>query len=768
MANLTMTNTAKINTAMTNTANTNMTMASKSTMAMVAIFASLLLVLAGILSASAIPTHACSTGNSVPSNSVAASAVVVCPFCAAVKQTLSEEMFATDAIVIAKVVGTTTPSTDGFAATMKMQVLDVIKGQGLIQASSEFETIVPANFLEDQECLVMGVMTETMSWSTPMKLTPRSKQYIFDLQNLPPEGPDRLKFFVKYLEDEESMLAYDAYDEFARASYETVIAIKPEMNRPNLLKWITDPEVTINRKRLYYTLLGVCGQKEDLPLLEKLITSPDKKERAALDALVACYLTLAGADGVALIEERFLKDKEADYVDTYAAVAALRFHGTESEVIPLPRILSAVRLLLDRPEVADLVIPDLARWKDWSVIERLVEMFKNANEKTNWVRVPIINYLRVCPDPIAKEKIEELKKVDAQAVRRALAFFEVEDALGGSDDDEDSAFEKELKELETGNATDGKQPPKVDQPPTKDVPKEETPSGGSPKVDPPQTTDPAAGSGGGGDDGSRLNASATPATNPQGQTSRTQTSRAQTSRTQTSRTQASRTTALKPVAALDSSSINNSATRFIESNEDDRPFAAGVELISTRIDEQPAAGGTVVGQTLEFTQSLAVSGEQQKSQSELLGFVSAAGAVLGSTPESPEAGLENTGLENTGLENAGLETRASVETRVSPMGDGANVAPAMTLAGAATALSPPAGEAAPPQPPLSLASTARVIGEGRERSAALRTRATSSSTNDDLQKSYFWWVLGVPVVANLLLLVLAWSLFSGTFSRLFS
>ena len=39
--------------------------------------------------------------------------------------------------------------------------------------------------------------------------------------------------------------------------------------------------------------------------------------------------------------------------------------------------------MLDRPELADLVIPDLARWKDWASMDRLVQMFKDAGEKAS-------------------------------------------------------------------------------------------------------------------------------------------------------------------------------------------------------------------------------------------------------------------------------------------------------------------------------------------------------------------------------------------------
>jgi hypothetical protein len=161
----------------------------------------------------------------------------------------------------------------------------------------------------------------------------------------------------------------------------------------------------------------------DLPLLEELLKSDDRKNKAGLDALIACYLTLKGPEGMPLVEELFLKNQKAEYADTYAAIMALRFHGTEADVVPRERLLTGLHYMLDRPQLADLVIPDLARWEDWSVMPRLVKLFKEADEKTSWVRVPVINYLRACPLPEAKDYIKELEKVDPAAVKRANTFF---------------------------------------------------------------------------------------------------------------------------------------------------------------------------------------------------------------------------------------------------------------------------------------------------------------------------------------------------------
>jgi len=195
------------------------------------------------------------------------------------------------------------------------------------------------------------------------------------------------------------------------------------MNRPQLVAWIKDRNVPASRRRLYLTMVGICGSKADVPMLETLLKSKNVRDRAGLDALIACYLTLKGSNGLALIDDLYLKNKKADYADTYAAIMALRFHGTESDLIPRKRLLKSMHHMLGRPQLADLVIPDLARWEDWSVMDRLVKLYKNADEKSSWVRVPVINYMRACPLPKAKTNMKLLKKIDPAAVKRANTFF---------------------------------------------------------------------------------------------------------------------------------------------------------------------------------------------------------------------------------------------------------------------------------------------------------------------------------------------------------
>jgi hypothetical protein len=396
------------------------------------------------------------------SGSAVASSANACPFCSAIALTFSEQMNSSDIVVVAKLIEIPPPPTGPDADFPKatFEILKTLKGTKFVGEGLKFKTQLVGTYPLEQKFLVMGVDPPNVAWTTPMKASDRVFNYLELVQKLPEGGPDRLVFFQDYFEDKESVLAFDAYDEFARAPYEDLIAMKDQMQHDKIIGWIKDTDTSVNRKRLYFTMLGVCGTKDDVQLLEDLITSGSRKKRAGLDALIACYLMLKGESGVDLIEKTFLVDKEVDYVDTLAAVSALRFHGTESDVISKKRIVKAIRQLLDRPKMADMIIPDLARWEDWSVMERLVEMFKNADPESNWLRVPVITYLRACPKPEAKKYIDELQKIDPEAVKRADFFLGFDE--GGDDWDDEESTDSDDSKTEKKSDEKAKDDKKVD------------------------------------------------------------------------------------------------------------------------------------------------------------------------------------------------------------------------------------------------------------------------------------------------------------------
>ncbi len=388
-----------------------------------------------------------------------------CPFCSAVARTFAEQIETSDVVVIASLETKPEGADVAQLPRAKFKITNVLKGEKIMGVGKVFETVVVSNKHKiGEKFLVMGNGTDTINWTTPQLVSEEVINYLKQLDSLPKKGAERLAFFVNYFENDESMLAYDAYDEFARAPYEDVRGLKDSLDKDQLIAWIKDPEVMKSRKRLYYTLLGVSGGgPKEIAFLEEVMKSGDRDRQAGLDALIACYLTLKGDAGVPLVEETFLKNPDAEYIDVFSTISALRFHGTEAEVLSRPRIVEALRYVLDRPKMADMVIPDLARWEDWSVMNRLVQMFKECDsDETRWVRTPIISYLQACPKSEAKTYIEELREIDPDAAKRAEMLAELD---WGDDDDDDWDDDSEAEESADDTPAQPKPIPESSTPP---------------------------------------------------------------------------------------------------------------------------------------------------------------------------------------------------------------------------------------------------------------------------------------------------------------
>ncbi len=395
---------------------------------------------------------------------------LACPFCSVASQTLSEELAAAEVAVIAKLVkvatladdpaglGTVIDSDSGKA---QFEIIDVLHGEEHAAGLKQIGVVYFGEDEEEKSFLISGATGPSIDWTTPLPLSVRAVDYVKQLGSLAPKGPDRLKFFSRYFEDRDPLLAQDAYDEFSRAPYDEILRMADHLGRQRLTAWIEDSEVGPTRRRLYLTLLGVCGQADDIAMLEsllrydyqqmkpgiavmvaqaglhgsaagvtmvdELIRADVRRKRQCLDALIAAYLRLKGPAGMPLVEQLFLTNPAAEYTHVYATIMALRFHGEESDVIPRERLQQALRLVLDNPEIADQVITDLARWEDWSILDRLVNMFKTSEEDA-WIRQPVISYLLVAedqPEDVGKRAtaaLAELEQLDPKGVKRARSY----------------------------------------------------------------------------------------------------------------------------------------------------------------------------------------------------------------------------------------------------------------------------------------------------------------------------------------------------------
>ncbi len=353
---------------------------------------------------------------------------VACPFCKAVGNTLTEDLAASTVAVIAERVAVKIPTTkDGSRSpdpTLKLgifKIQEIVKGHTTIKGVSDLEILFRDAVGEPNRYLIFG-SGDPLLWTTPLAITESEAEYFKALPSLPAKGAERIEKFLPYLEHADRLISEDAYDEFARAPYADVKAIKPLLSAEHLKRRLEDPALDLNHRRLYATMLGVCGTREDAPFMAERITSPDRAYRKGLDAFVGCYLTLMGEAGLPLVEQNLFTNEQAEFTDINAALTAVRFHLDE-KIIPRERLIASLKLLLERPELADLVIPDFARGKVWDLLPEMEKLYVKSEKTSAWVRVPIIRYLRDNPLPEAAALIEKLREIDAESVTRAETMF---------------------------------------------------------------------------------------------------------------------------------------------------------------------------------------------------------------------------------------------------------------------------------------------------------------------------------------------------------
>ena len=226
--------------------------------------------------------------------------------------------------------------------------------------------------------------------------------------------------------------------EFDAAEYEDVVAVAGEFDAAQVRGWLTDEDTDPPRLGLYGLLLGQLGDMDDADFLREQILRPTELiiVRLGLEGMICGYLLMMGESGLDVIDDSKLPNTDDPFSETYAAMQALRFvwEHVDGE-IPKERLRASMRILLDRPEMADLVITDLARWQDWSIAERLMEFYVAEEYDVPSIKRAIVRYYMLAAQAnkpgvetpehsqIAEACLAELRESDPKTVQKAERFF---------------------------------------------------------------------------------------------------------------------------------------------------------------------------------------------------------------------------------------------------------------------------------------------------------------------------------------------------------
>jgi hypothetical protein len=162
-------------------------------------------------------------------------------------------------------------------------------------------------------------------------------------------------------------------------------------------------------------------------MMRKKIEEPaGMNDRLGIEGVTCGYLLLTGEQGLDVIDRLKLKNKNAVRDEAYSAIQAVRFmwqYGLDR--ISKERLRQSMREVLNRPELVELAINDLATFEDWSVHERLTSLYGQPGYDEVRAKKAIVCFLIAGQKKKSELRVslDKLRKQDPKFVSETEAFF---------------------------------------------------------------------------------------------------------------------------------------------------------------------------------------------------------------------------------------------------------------------------------------------------------------------------------------------------------
>ena len=346
----------------------------------------------------------------------ASEAATACPFCTALKPTLTQQRDQAIVAVLAEV----EPAQEGRHSFRLLQTLSggelLESKESLGQARKSFEDSRPAAKTGSLVMLLArrqsGQADGELRWSE-IPLNETSFAYVARAPSLRQPAHKRLPHFLPFLEHPDPLLAEDAYLEFGHARFDEVAELADRLPQASFRKWLLDERVPEERKGFYGMALGLAPEGElryeNAEFLRKLIERPSSDFRAGFDGLLGGYLLAGGKEALKLIDRKYLADPEAPAGDVRHAMTALRFYHEYGRTITPQQLGEALAHLLVRRQFAAAAVVDLARWQAWEQTEEVARLGRSQEIDDRPTRRSVISFMLLSPTPLARREATRLR-----------------------------------------------------------------------------------------------------------------------------------------------------------------------------------------------------------------------------------------------------------------------------------------------------------------------------------------------------------------------
>ncbi|MBI3861829.1 MAG: hypothetical protein HY290_08025 [Planctomycetia bacterium] len=364
-----------------------------------------------------------------------------CPICGVPTVTLTERLARADVALLVEWVSSQ-PATNDTAEKTTYEIVQVHRDAlgkyktgdwvsvGQITAGKAGNLFLLMGQKDDK----LGVRWER---EPALAVSETSYQYIIQAPSSETPADKRLSYFIKFLEFPDVAIANDAFSQFVNAPTKDIYAVAAKLPREKLRRWLADSKTPPTRRSGYGLMLGMCGDSGDAKFLEGVIDKARADDSLGIVGVTFGYLLLTGDTGLTTIEKSRLANKKLADGEVYDTALAIRYFWSYGNGKISPESLrAAMRLLIDRPALAEIAIIDLARWKDWDLQQRLMALYKNTDRAETKLKEAIIHYMIACTKDVPKESkdvpqhvvaarkhLDELRQLDPKLVASGEKLF---------------------------------------------------------------------------------------------------------------------------------------------------------------------------------------------------------------------------------------------------------------------------------------------------------------------------------------------------------
>lgn len=367
-----------------------------------------------------------------------------CPFCDAPSLTLAEQLSASQTAVLVQWAGGEKANREeSFSGTTNYEIVEIVEDESGKLKKKDIIKLDRYRASRKGELFVLlgNLSDDRVEWGSPLEVTETSFNYMKQAPTQEAPTQERLAYFMKFLEYPDPLISTDAYSEFANAPYKDIVKLRAIMPREKLREWLTNPEAAPSRTTrtgLFGLMLGLSGNESDAEFMKAKVLEETEDFRLGIDGVISGYLILAGEEGLDVIDEHKLGNITVPFSETFAAMQALRFMWTYGdERISKDRLRQSMRILLERPNLADLVIVDLARWEDWGVMDQLMSLYNKEEYEVPSIKRAIVRFMLIAekdnstvaegevPEHVkkAKKNLATLREEDPKTVKAAQRYF---------------------------------------------------------------------------------------------------------------------------------------------------------------------------------------------------------------------------------------------------------------------------------------------------------------------------------------------------------